>query len=89
MTVRAKFRCESITHLIGQWYDREQGNHVDAPMRTVVMSPVYGNNDPNHENTKFWQASPSGRLELQVVNAEAVEQFEVGKEYYLDLTPAH
>ncbi len=52
------------------------------------MSPVYGNGDPNHENTKFWQASPGGRLELSVVNAAAVERFEVGKEYYLDFTPA-
>lgn len=86
--VRAKFRCESITHLIGQRYDRENGNYIDAPVRTVVMVPVYGSNDPNHENTKFWEASPSGRLELQFVNAEAVKQFEVGKDYYLDFIPA-
>jgi hypothetical protein len=87
-TVRAKFRCDQITHLITHVYDPDAKQTYPTPARTVVMSPVYGNGDPNHENTKFWQASPGGKLELSIVNAAAVEQFEVGKEYYLDFTPA-
>jgi hypothetical protein len=57
-------------------------------MRTVHMSPVYGNGDPNHENTKFWEASPSGGLTLGTINPAAWQQFELGMEYYLDFTPA-
>lgn len=87
-TVRAKFRCDSITHLITYIYDQDAKQSHPTPARTIIMSPVYGNGDPNHENTKFWQASPGGKLELNVVNAAAVERFEVGKEYYLDFTPA-
>jgi hypothetical protein len=57
-------------------------------MRTLVLSPVYGNGDPNHENTKFWEASPSGEIKLGTVNEAAWSQFELGKEYYIDFTPA-
>jgi hypothetical protein len=88
MKVRAKFRCDSITHLITHIYDQDAKQSIPTPARTVKMSPVYGNGDPTHENTKFWQASPGGALELNVVNAAAVEQFEVGREYYVDFTPA-
>lgn len=88
MKVRAKFRVESITHLVTQLWDDDAKQSIPTPARTIVMSPVYGNGDPNHENTKFWKASPGGRLELNVVNAAAVEAFEVGKEYYLDFLPA-
>lgn len=66
------------------------GYNVNEPteMRTLVLSPVYGNGDPNHENTKFWNASPSGEIKLGTVNPEAWSQFELGKEYYVDFTPA-
>jgi hypothetical protein len=32
----------------------------------------------------FWDASPSGGLTLGTINPAAWEQFELGKEYYLD-----
>lgn len=89
MSVRAKFRCDSITHLITHIYDDDLKQAVPTPARSIKMSPVYGNGDPNHENSKFWKASPGGSLSLDVVNADAVDQFEVGKEYYLDFTPAN
>lgn len=86
--VRAKFQCTSITHLLGYEHNRETNQTETVAMRSVHMSPVYGNGDPNHENTKFWKSSPSGSLELNIVNAAAADQFEVGKSYYLDFTPA-
>lgn len=79
MSVRAKFTVVAIKR---QKYGRDQEVH------TVEMSPVYGNGDANHENTKFWQATPQGRVELGCVNQAAAEQFELGKEYYLDFTKA-
>ncbi len=88
MTVRTKFRCNSITHLINHIYDQDLKQSIPTPARSISMSPVYGNGDPNHENSKFWKASPAGTLSLDVVNAAAADLFEVGKEYYLDFTPA-
>lgn len=76
--VRAKFKVDTLT----------RSNFGSGEMTTIKMSPVYANNDPNHENSKFWRYSPSGSLELGCVNPEAVKQFELGKEYYIDFTPA-
>lgn len=40
------------------------------------------------ENDSFFKWTPSGQLSMGTINAEAAKQFEVGKEYYLDFTPA-
>jgi hypothetical protein len=56
--------------------------------RTMNFAPVYGGTDANAENKLFWQATPSGKLEMQMVNPEAWSQFEMGKCYYLDFTEA-
>lgn len=72
--VRAKFKVDSVTH----------GNDSSA----VYLSPVYGNDDPEHENTKFYKWTPGGQISLQVVRRETAERFELGKEYYVDFTPA-
>ena len=42
--------------------------------------------DDTPENKKFWDATPSGRIEMDVLNPEAIEGFEVMKEYYVDFT---
>lgn len=90
-SVRAKFKVDSITRqTTHRPVTGEDGKtqYVPAEMRTVALSPVYGNGDPNHENTKFWQASPSGKFELGCINLEAADRFELGKEYYIDISPA-
>ena len=91
MSVRAKFKVNSITRSMGSKpFTEDDGKVVYKPaeMWSIQMFPVYGNGDPNHENTKFWAASPSGQLTLSTVNADAVAMFELDKEYYLDFTPA-
>jgi hypothetical protein len=93
MSVRAKFAVTKIESTLGQRAtgekdERGHAKYEPCEMKTLVMNPVYGNGDPNHENTKFWQASPGGELRLNVVNAAAVAQFELGKEYYVDFSPA-
>lgn len=93
MAVRAKFTYRgyesSLQNTIkpGKSYNEADAYEVKE-MRTLKFSPVYGNGDPNHENTKFWQASPSGEIMLGTVNPEAWSQFELGKDYYIDFTPA-
>jgi hypothetical protein len=97
MSVRAKFKLNSITSQMQYMSEPTgekdaQGRSIDRgvhkEMRTLVFNPVYGNGDPEHENTRFWQASPQGELKLGVINQQAWEQFELGKEYYLDFIPA-
>lgn len=92
MSVRAKFKVDRIER--SSWpkaiYD-ESGKYLRSEpqeMQTIVMSPVAQNNDPNSENTRFWNASPSGELRLGCINLEAAKQFDLGKEYYIDFTPA-
>lgn len=87
-TTRAKFRCDSVTSLMGSSQNPETKQWEPCVMKSIAMSPVYANNDPNHENSKFWAASPSGSFELGVINLPAAEIFVPGKEYYLDITLA-
>jgi hypothetical protein len=81
MTVRAKFLLESVNSVV---YHQ---NCSRMEMRTFNFRPVYST-DPEHENKKFWDASPQGSLQLGVVNKRVWDQFELGKEYYLDFTEA-
>ncbi len=39
------------------------------------------------ENETFWKFTPSGKVEM-FIRKEAGDLFEVGKEYYVDFTPA-
>lgn len=91
MTTRAKFKVASITRREGsapKVGEDGKTTYVPAEIRDVELTPVYGNGDPNHENTKFWQASPSGSIKIGCANLEAAQAFELGKEYYVDFTPA-
>lgn len=99
MSVRAKFYVTKIERTVGSRVKRNsdgtavKDSRGDAiyeagEIHTVHMQPVYGNGDPAHENSKFWAASPGGKLELNCVNPAAVAELELGKEYYLDFTPA-
>jgi hypothetical protein len=72
MSVRAKFVVDSISKT-------RYGHH------SIKLSPVSGGSE---ENKTFWKYTPSGNIEFQCVNDDAVNQFEVGKEYYVDFTPA-
>lgn len=91
--VRAKFRLNSYTtelHVKG--YEQTDGKpdykrpiHVEK--RTLNFTPVYSD-QPGTENKTFWDATPSGSLQLGVVNPEAWKHFEIGKEYYLDFAIA-
>lgn len=40
------------------------------------------------ENDNFFKWTPSGQLGMGTINEAAAAQFEVGKEYFLDFTPA-
>ncbi len=73
--VRAKFTCRAI-----ETVDQGSGNKI----YNAKFHPVYSD-DPKSENKKFWEYTPSGSLELGTIKQMP---FEVGKEYYLDITLA-
>lgn len=97
--VRAKFKVNKVELSVGSrrkknpdgsYAKSEKGYEMNeaCTLHTLTFNPVYGNGDPHHENSKFWDASPGGELKLNCVVPDVVQQFELGKEYYLDFTPA-
>lgn len=54
---------------------------------SLEFSAVYKSGEDT-ENTKYWKYTPSGSFKVSTVNAAAVEGLEVGREYYLDISPA-
>jgi hypothetical protein len=51
---------------------------------TAKMNAVHSN-DPNHENKRFWDATPGGNVQVTCIKENV---FEVGREYYLDFIEA-
>lgn len=51
----------------------------------VHMLPVTSGSE---ENKAFYEWTPSGSIDLGTINPVAAEQLELGKEYYVDFTPA-
>ncbi|MBB6451968.1 hypothetical protein HNQ94_000389 [Salirhabdus euzebyi] len=70
--VRAKFKVESKTERAGG------GGNVE-------LNPVTGG---SAENEEFWKYTPAGSINMYIDNVNALEKFEVGKEYYVDFTEA-
>ena len=52
---------------------------------SVILYPVTCGSE---ENDKFFELTPSGQIQLSTVNPDAIKQFEAGKEFYVDFTPA-
>jgi hypothetical protein len=73
--VRAKFYVVSV----------KKTKFMDGLGSVVELTPVINGSD---ENKEFYKWTPSGRIELGTINEEAAKQFEIGKEYYVDFTPA-
>lgn len=73
--VRAKFYVQSVA------------TFGDGGGARVVLLPVYST-DPEHENKKFWNATPSGTIDMSINNPDAVAEFVEGQEYYVDFSPA-
>ncbi len=77
---RCKMRLVSIS---GGHYASDKG-------RTVSFVPVYG--DGSEENKRFFQATPSGEIKLNL-SADAAQALQldagkIGSEFYVDISPA-
>ncbi len=71
--VRAKFVVTEIAR--NKYGEQEQ--------QSIRMQAVYGDSE---ENDKFFKYTPSAKIELNTVNPEVGNQFELGKEYYVDFS---
>jgi hypothetical protein len=78
MSVRAKFKVQSITQSAG-W------DVKNPTIYTVRLNPVNGNTP---ENAGFYAATPAGQIELGMVSSAAGGQFAIGQEFFVDFTPA-
>lgn len=76
--VRAKFYVDSVTTHAP--YKGKQGG-------TVRLCPVYSP-DPNSENKKFWDATPSGLIEMTVMDLTVLAGFTPGQKFYVEFLPA-
>lgn len=80
MTVRCKFRCIERKESGSNYGPKADGAKTQEG---VVLAAVYG--PGNEEWSKY---TPSGRLEMQITNPAALDQFKVGDEYYVDIVKA-
>lgn len=91
MSVRARFKVTSkvITQIVH--------NGVVQELVTVYANPVtvpgsFVDNkwkvDETHPNFPWWNATPSGSLNLGTVKKEAADQLQLDKEYFVDFTLA-
>ncbi len=56
---------------------------------SVTFRTVYETDaNKNAENVSFTKATPWGEIKLGIDNPAALSQFEAGKSYYVDFTPA-
>ncbi len=70
--IRAKMMCQAAA-------EDDFGNEQ------VTLYAVY---DDGKANKSWSEATPAGNLDLTISNPAAKGKFEVGKEYYIDVTPA-
>lgn len=75
MIVKAKFFCSSVSKTVSN-------SRGPIFQYTYKFHAVYNNSE---ENKKYWEATPSGVIELTGMRDDL---FEPGKEYYLEFTPA-
>jgi hypothetical protein len=76
-TVRAKMNCWAKTPL--------QTSDPKSTCVEVRFMPVYSDSP---ENAAWSKATPQGELRLVITNPAAIDAFDLGKEYFVDFTPA-
>ena len=76
MPVRAKFQCSEIA---------KRASWGNGPHETDQVTLVAVSNDQNKTWSKW---TPSGKIEMQINNPDALNQFSIGSFYFVDFTEA-
>jgi hypothetical protein len=74
MAIRCLFKVTSVEQFVKDGVDRK-----------VKLMAVYDPSIP--EEQRFMEMTPSGNMEAYITNPEALKQIEIGKMFYVDLTP--
>ena len=85
MSVRAKMRCTRYAKFT------DGGYSAKVTSIGVTFQPVYGSGDGTNEdkaNAEWSKYTPSGEMNLTITNEACFDKFEVGKAYYVDISPA-
>ncbi|MBL8815996.1 MAG: hypothetical protein JNL58_08185 [Planctomyces sp.] len=81
MAVRCKFRCEAVEPtFFGSEPEPNGGSPTGGAVR---LSAVV---DGSEENRQFFKWTPGGSLTLSTMNLHAFQQFEIGQEYFIDIS---
>jgi hypothetical protein len=83
--VRAKFTVTSKTTPEGSDTTAVKFNAVN---RADAAPPTEADDPCSGEDSVFGKYTPWGTIEMGIRNPAAADQFEVGKSYYCDFTPA-
>lgn len=75
MSVRAKFRVQSIT----------MNGSDEEPNFNVTLYPVTADTE---ENKRYWKWTPGGMIQLTTINEAAAKEFTPGDEFYVDFSKA-
>ncbi len=81
MNVRVKFYCTEVTKMMGGTYN-DEGKYQPGVVYNYKFNVVSSGSE---ENKKFFASTPTGSMQFSSVRDDL---FEIGKEYYSDLTPA-
>lgn len=73
--LRAKFQLQEIS-----------SNFWDKRSRKLVFRAAYDTSIP--EDQRFYDATPTGEFSMLVNNQKFIEQLELGKYYYFDISEA-
>jgi hypothetical protein len=86
MTVRAKFQVGKITNVQLTHHYKPDGSFVNEPIEAKTIDlHVVDATDP--ANRSFFASTPTGSLQLTTINPKAAEQFQYGKQFYVDFIP--
>lgn len=86
MSVIAKFRVNEVTATSKAREVEVNGQQRREATGRLKLGAVYEsaeNPDANPEDVAFSLATPSGTIEMSVTNADALEQFQPGDEFYV------
>ena len=78
-TVRCKFVCQSVTTYQG-W-----AKAADGKKALLYNAKFMAVTDGSPEDKKFWDATPAGTFEVSTIKEMP---WEIGKDYYFDISPA-
>lgn len=76
MSVRAKFMCYKV---------EDASQLYGGPAKKVGLTAVVRDGEANKGWSKY---TPCGNMEMTITNPDAIEQFEQGQEYFLDISKA-